>query len=141
MYFNETVKPLILKADEVCKRHNKDFEIHFTSNAFLLNDATIRFLSNYVCSFQITLDGHRDRHNAVRYNDAGGSYDTILTNIISLAQSGIRVLVRINCTKSNVDDLVNILQDFKRGINPDVANMLSFDIQRVWQDIELRNGV
>ncbi len=43
MYFNETVKPLILKADEVCKRHNKDFEIHFTSNAFLLNDATIRF--------------------------------------------------------------------------------------------------
>ena len=137
MYFNETVKPLILKADEVCKRHNKDFEIHFTSNAFLLNDATIRFLSNYVCSFQITLDGHRDRHNAVRYNDAGGSYDTIFTNIISLAQAGIRVLVRINCTKSNVDDLVNILQDFKRGINPDVANMLSFDIQRVWQDIDI----
>ena len=47
------------------------------------------------------------------------------------------MLVPINCTKSNVDDLVNILQDFKRGINPDVANMLSFDIQRVWQDIDI----
>ena len=137
MYFNETVKPLILKADELCKRHNRDFEIHFTSNAFLLYDATIKFLSNYSCSFQITLDGHRDRHNTVRYNDAGGSYDTILNNIISLAQSGIRVLVRINCTRSNVDDLVNILQDFKRGIKPDTANMLSFDIQRVWQDIDI----
>ena len=44
MYFNETVKPLILKADELCKRHNRDFEIHFTSNGFVLYDASIKFL-------------------------------------------------------------------------------------------------
>lgn len=136
MYFNDTVKPLILKVDEECKRYGKEFEIHFTSNAYLLNATTIQFLSHYTCSFQITLDGHRTRHDSVRYNGTFGSYDIIIANIISLAESGIRTLVRINCTKLNVNDLEKILYDFETKVKSDIRNFVSFDIQRVWQDID-----
>lgn len=134
MYFNDIAKPLITFFDKVCKEHNINYNIHFTSNGYLLTDEIIAFLQNKNCTFQITLDGYKDRHDQVRYSaNKTGSYDRIVANIKRLIASGLKVQLRINYTTDNIADTGKIADEFN-GLEKNVRDNMTVDFQRVWQD-------
>lgn len=139
LYFKDIVKVLITHSANTSEILDKKLSVSFTSNGSLLNSDMINFLSEFDCSFQITLDGGRERHNGTRYfQNKKGSYDLILTNILKLLKAGIKVLVRVNYTGENIDSVESILHDFA-DVDPKYKDILSFDFQRVWQDTSDRN--
>lgn len=132
MSFHNVVRPLVEFLQEKSGEKGTDYGIHLTSNAFLLNDAMIDFFSRHKASFQITLDGHRELHDKVRFKaDGSGSYDKILENIRKLTEGGCPVLVRINFTAAKLHSIPALIEDFR---DMPEKGLLRFDLQRVWQD-------
>lgn len=136
LYYNDTVRPIIDAIRE--HKHKSDFcyDIHFTTNGYLINDHVLKHLSegSEPISFQITLDGHRDKHNKVRFSAIGiGSYDKIIMNIKKLLECQIEVLLRINFTTENIDSVRFILDDFQ-NLTKEAHKYLRIDFQKVWQD-------
>ncbi len=137
--FKDVVKPLIKYTSEQCALKKISFDVNFTSNGYLITDEIINFLKEYNCSFQITLDGGKKHHDKTRFNKGGaGSFDEIINNVKKLLMNGIRVVLRINYTHSNissVSEIISILED----ISMDLRSYLDVDLQRVWQDSEVSN--
>lgn len=133
-YFKDIAAVLVEHTDTECNQYETDFTVSFTSNGGLLTEKIIAFLANYNCSFQITLDGGRTDHDNTRFfRDKSGSFDRIVTNVISLADNRIHVLVRVNYTSKNIESVNGILDSFSD--NKDTSKKyISFDFQRVWQD-------
>ena len=103
MFFHIIAKPLIEYIHTLCTPKGIKVNIHFTSNGFLLNNAIVEFLQNKSVCFQITLDGWKDTHNKTRFTKGGaGSYNKIISNIIQLVRSNIKVILRINYTSTNI---------------------------------------
>ena len=73
-------------------------------------------------SFQITLDGFREKHNIrKKHYKEGNSFDTIVSNIELLLKHEINTVVRINIDESNFSDievLNNYFQDKGFSNNP-----------------------
>lgn len=136
LFFNVIAKPLIEYLYNICTPKGINVNIHFTSNGFLLNNAIIEFLKNKNVCFQITLDGGKDTHDKTRFTKSGlGSYDKIISNIIKLAESNIRVILRINYTSTNIFNVSNILDDID-CMGQDHRRLIDVDFQKVWQDNE-----
>ena len=115
---------------------NISFSSAFTTNGFLINQ---NILDTCKCLgvnfFQITLDGHRERHNQVRYvSKERGSYDEIVANIKLTLKNEIRVGVRLNISQETLDNnLLDILDDF-RDITDKDKTYLNFSFHEVWQE-------
>lgn len=138
LYYKDCVQPIIDYAREIVEHCDKSIELSFTSNGFLLNHRVISHLTQEENNiwFQITLDGHRDMHNKVRFTQNGeGSYDRILGNIVKLLSKGIHVNLRINYTAVNIVSVNGILDDI-RSFSVDDLNYLTVDFQKVWQEKE-----
>lgn len=134
MYFNSVAKQLIQFTSTLCREHNLMYDVHFTSNGFLLTDEMIAFLRRHNCEFQITLDGGREDHNQVRYQkNTGGSYDKIVANIQKLADADIHVHVRINYTAENIRSVQGIFAEFE-GFEERIKKNIVIAFHRVWQD-------
>ena len=93
--------------------------------------------------FQITLDGHRDRHNKVRFlKENNGSYDKIISNIKKCINNRIAVTCRINLSKETInEDLTNIINDFS-DLNENDKELIDFSFNQVWQEkTDLNNDI
>ena len=138
LYFKQVVLPVLEHVHTFIDNHNKEiiFQSDFTSNGLLIND---KILSNCarlgVKSFQITLDGHRQRHNQVRFvSKSIGSYDRIISNIKSCLRYNIHVICRINLSKKTInEDLMQIVQDFS-DLSETEKELISFSFHQVWQE-------
>src|SRR5690606_21288718 len=100
---------------EQCLKNNIHPEIGFTTNGFLINERFIDYFNEKKidCSFQITLDGHKEDHNKVRFvNSKTGSYDKIVQNIHSIVKNQYLVSVRVNYTDKNIKESKKIIYDF-----------------------------
>ena len=141
LYYRDTVEPIIdAIRNEHEKNHKFTYNIHFTSNGYLINDYIIQHLikERVQTTFQITLDGGRDQHNKVRYSTSGkGSYDRIVNNIKKLLSEKINVSLRINYTMDNIASVESILDDLK-DISEEDAAFLNVDFQKVWQDTAIK---
>lgn len=142
LFYKDTVQPLIDCLRRECGKADIDHHIQFTSNGFLINDRILEHLMEFddPKSFQITLDGHREQHNKVRFSTSGGgSYDRIIANIKKLLANKIRVVLRINYTMENARSIKNIVNDLK-DIDSEERKYLKIDFQKVWQDNEIKDG-
>jgi len=133
--FNKSIIPILTYANDLCMKKGIKFYTLFTTNGLLLNERKLKELKKFnVNEFQITLDGHRERHDKVRFcSDKRGSYDTIVKNIILAASLGFKVSVRINFTKETFDGLENIITDFT-NIDEQAKENIVFDFHQIWQD-------
>lgn len=136
LYYRDTVQPIIDHVRSLCEeRKSFNFDIHFTTNGFLVNDRLLAHLTagREEKNFQITLDGPREQHNLVRFSTSGsGSYDRIVRNIKMLLSRGMGVSLRINYTQSNASSVVDILDDIKDIPEKDREHF-NIDFQKVWQ--------
>ena len=134
LYFNKVVEPILEYAHGQAAEKGIQFQSSITTNGLLINqhviDCAKKFNLNF---FQITIDGNRERHDKVRFISEGrGSYDTIVANIISLADSGIAVSVRINISVETLPGVNDIAVDFSR-VSEEARKFISFDLHKVWQ--------
>lgn len=103
MYFNAVVKPLMEHLYALCDRQALCPSVSFTTNGYLLNEKMVDFFDGKDVSFQITLDGDRERHDKTRFMPTGkGSFDRIVSNIKLLARHGHSIIMRINYTADNI---------------------------------------
>ena len=132
--FNEVIVPLSEALERLCISNGITMSIHFTTNAFLLDQKIIEGLRKYKVSFQITLDGGREHHNNTRFGIGKlPSFDVILDNVRKLSESGMSITLRINYTKNNLEstrEIIDILNSFPQSCRKNII----VDFQRVWQD-------
>ena len=61
-----------------------------------------------------------------------GSYNIIIENIVMLAKNGLDVNVRINFTRTTLDNIRKVADFFKDF--QEVLSKITFDFHQVWQD-------
>lgn len=94
------------------------YESSMISNGFLFDEKLIKRATELwrLRQIQITLDGAEDVYNAVkRFVDAGerSPYRVVLANIRGLLDAGVRVMVRLNVSKTNCKNLLTLVDDLK----------------------------
>jgi uncharacterized protein len=120
-------------AQELCRSHGCRFQWgEITTNAYLLTrDLLDKLVRANQRSFQITLDGHGESHEATRRHIAGKpTFGRIMHALRSIKESehDVRVLLRLHLTPSNRDGMLrlaavlrtDLLKDsrFRVGIKP-----------------------
>ncbi len=136
LYFNSTVKPLLENIHPKFKERNINLTTGFTTNGLLINQDMIEVCKEHnVILFQITLDGHRERHNQVRYvSKEKGSYDEIVANIKLSVRNKVPVSVRLNISKETLNEsLMEIVKDFS-DIEEEFKGYINFSFHEVWQE-------
>ncbi len=137
LYYEDIMKPLILFAIDEAEKYGKNFSCNMTSNAFLLNEERVKWLSEHSFNHaQITLDGSKDVHNSVRFRFEGdNTYDKIVGNIRLLAKNDIGVTLRLNCTHANIASLSDIAPSFE-DMPEDEKKRIVVDTHVVWQETD-----
>ncbi len=136
LYFDKTVVPLLKDAYSICESKGIKFSSNFTTNGLLIDDLMLKKCKKLgVNHFQITLDGHRDRHNEVRFiSKERGSYDEIIVNIKLTLSHQIYVTVRLNISDETLNEnLKEIITDFL-DVNNECKKFLNFSFHKVWQE-------
>ncbi len=141
LFYKQIIAPLMAKTAQLCSEGNIKAVYGFTTNGVLLNSERIKELSNYSrIVFQITLDGCERQHDGTRFLKSGkGTYKTIVNNIKELcAYDNFHITLRFNCTKDNVDSLVDVLKDFEDVEKEKKLKNITVAFEQVWQDF--KNG-
>lgn len=137
LYFEKDVIPVLDQYISQCRLNNLAPTIHFTTNGYLVDQTFVDYFNEkeVTPSFQITLDGYREKHDEVRYVSANkGSYFKIIDNIKLLIKNKFPVQIRINYTEKNVDGTHLIAEEFS-DVDPYFRNnYLRMNYHRVWQD-------
>ncbi|MCT2406848.1 radical SAM protein [Chryseobacterium antibioticum] len=135
LYFDATVVPLLKGIYPKMIERGIAFSSGFTSNGLLINQNMLDVCKSLgVNHFQITLDGHRERHNQVRYvSKERGSYDEIVNNIKLCTKNEITTSARINVSEETLDNLSKILDDFI-DLDDKSKEYLNFSFHEVWQE-------
>lgn len=135
LYFNKTVKPIFENLAPKLSKNNISFTSGFTTNGLLINQQMLDCCKKYGANFfQITLDGHRERHNEVRFiSKEKGSYDEIINNIYLCIKNNLNVSVRLNISEETIEKLDLIIQDFNH-LSEDEKKYLNFSFHEVWQE-------
>ncbi|ATL43494.1 radical SAM protein [Elizabethkingia sp. HX WHF] len=134
LYFDKVVVPILEGAKKITESSGINLITGFTTNGLLFDQKKIDFLKKYTLQeIQITLDGYKDNHDKIRYiSETKGSFDKIIKNIILLADNQINVVVRVNCTEQNINDIDKIMSLFQK-VPQSIKKYLKFTFHKVWQ--------
>ncbi|MEL6135330.1 MAG: radical SAM protein [Bacteroidota bacterium] len=135
LYFEHVVKPVIAHALREATERGVEFSTGFTTNGYLIKEHMIPFLqTHHVNHFQITLDGHREKHNEIRFTaNEKGTYDQIVDAIKLLVTHDLYVMVRINYTDETLDTIEAVIDDFA-DVPVEARGNMKFSFHNVWQD-------
>lgn len=132
MYFYEVMIPICEYAKELCDKYGIKLTNHITTNAFFIDSQILTKLKKIrVSSFQITIDGGREKHNSIKNHDGVGHFDKIIKNINSICEEidNVNVVLRINYDKQSLNTVSSVIEKIKKT-NKD---KIIVDFQRVWQ--------
>lgn len=128
----KAIKEIVNFSKGFCYKKNVMLLLDFTTNATLITESELEYLSSFDCMFQITLDGHKKLHNEIKYWEGHDSYDLTVRNI-HLISKGIkksRVWIRINYNNSTLKHFNEIITEFA-----DLDRTRTFLILRkIWQE-------
>lgn len=104
----------------ICENHGVEYKSSITSNGYLIDDDFIKNMKKFkISTAHITLDGPPNFHNKTRKLKNGqGTFGVIIENIKKLINSGIKVFIRVNVTKFNMncfEELLDVLD--KNNLN------------------------
>lgn len=138
--FNNVVYPISLYAKKLCKKNNIPFSSSITTNGYLINEEMIEKIKKInLSSFQITLDGDREKHNSIRNNNGKPSYDKIIENInlICTKIKNSHINLRINYDEKTFtrENIFSLLDEFPS----EIRKQININTQQVWQSINKDN--
>lgn len=126
----ETIEILAPALQKLARDNGTRLVSDMTTNGYLLSPARAAALLAWgVRSFQITLDGTEQQHDAHRPLKEGGStYDTILSNLLALQKSDefYEVALRVNADNHNAPQLVDLLERLSIDFGQDERFKLRF---------------
>lgn len=134
LYFEEILYPISLYAKQLCEEYNILFTNWITTNGYLLDKKIIEKINNIqLFSYQITIDGNRDKHDKVRNVKGLPSFDKIINNIILLCEnlSYVHITLRLNYDNSTLRS--QYLSDIFEMIPLSCRSKIDLTFQRVWQ--------
>lgn len=100
--------------DDLCKKlnsNNIDFYSKMITNGYLFNQMTIaNSLKNWRLKVvQITLDGMNYYYEKVKKFGDSNSFERVIENIDALTANKVIVNIRINYSKTNFDEVINLI--------------------------------
>ncbi len=135
MYFNEIVKPMSLYAMDLMHKKDLSFQNSITTNGYYINEALIEdFKKIKLNTFQITIDGDKEKHDKVRKHYGKPSFEKITQNIINLCKKNKQasIVLRVNYDNSTLKGNPEFLKIFPR----EIRKRIQINFQRVWQTID-----
>lgn len=135
LYF-DIIKDLTEYARDLCKEADIPFMSGATSNGSLITKEVAKQLGD-LCfrQFQITLDGNRELHNSVKFNDQiESAFDTTIDNIINIIRHNpqIYIALRINYTDETLKS--NLIEEISEKFPDDVRSNINLFLKKVWQN-------
>lgn len=110
----EVVWSLSKRMINFCEKNNIKYSANMVSNGALIDEITARNLEEYkIKTIQITLDGNEGIHNKKRKCLVGNGYRKIFNSIGLLLKTDIKVNIRINIDKTNINEIDDMLSDLK----------------------------
>lgn len=89
------------------------FKFFAITNGYDLDYYEEMLLPDTIKAIQVTIDGLGERHNQRRIHKEGfPTFDRIIRNIGMALEKGVKVIVRVNTDKDNVEDLPKLQQIF-----------------------------
>lgn len=136
LYFQDIVRPISLYAMEACKNAGISFYNSATTNGYFLDPSTV-IGCNELCfgHFQITLDGTREFHNKVKFqNGCDSTFDLALEHINNILATieKCHIILRINYTHRNMSS--SIVDEVNRHIDYDHRKRIRIIPRKVWQE-------
>lgn len=93
-----------------CRYPDKTVISRMISNGSLFHQYQNKLSFWNLKTVQITLDGTRDNYNRIkRYNSDKYNFDVVLDNIEMLIEKGVKVIVRLNYTDDNCEDILKLI--------------------------------
>jgi uncharacterized protein len=132
MYFYQVVYPISLFAIKLCEKHNLPFRNHVTTNAYFIDEQMIdAFNEIHLYTFQIPIDGNKQKHNQVKNHEGEGHYDQILETINNICEkiSDSQIVMRVNYDKQTLRGVSSVINDIKKKNREKIF----VDYQRIWQ--------
>ncbi len=97
---------------EIAEKYDRKYSAFMVTNGYLLNEKVIAKLKELkVNGIQITIDGPPEIHNnrrMLRYGKERNTFDKIVKNMILASKSGLRIALRVNIDKLNVDSVMEL---------------------------------
>lgn len=136
--FRNVDLPLLQYARKVTREKGVRLTAQFTTNGVLLTEKVRQSLKELELdappSFQITIDGNREKHNESRCSQRlKETFDVTLNNIRETLRDGMFVVNRFNYSSRNVETFIDNLQEYESIPIAEREN-LQFDFQPVWQE-------
>ncbi len=119
-FLNTTaIQDILIFSKEFCQKKEIALIADFTTNATLIKEHDIHFLKDYLCTFQITLDGDKDKHNKVKYIKGIDTYKQTIKNIYRISSEipNSKIWIRINfdaVTLEKIDEILAELDNLDR---------------------------
>jgi uncharacterized protein len=132
LYFDENVYPLAMRLKNILEERKKRFSTFFVTNIVAVTDEMIPKLKEINPSFQITLDGDKQKHDKIRCRkkDKTGTYEHIINMIHKLTEEiDTFIIIRINYDNQTLEHIENIIEDL---IDID-RQKVKIHLERVWQ--------
>ena len=133
LYFAEEVYPLMSRIKEYADNIGKVFTVSAITNATCITEEIMPLLTELKVSFQISIDGYREKHNSIKkIQDAKDSdaYGLVIRAIHLLTTAyGAHINLRLNYdnqTFKHLDELFQDLSDIKH-------DHITVHLERVWQ--------
>lgn len=97
--------------------HDREIKLICVTNGYDLDGYIDILEPDWFDFLQITVDGPREVHDKRRYLAGGqGSYEKIMKNISLVLEKGLRVHLRTNINRSNLESVMELPKEFeKRG--------------------------
>ena len=132
LYFAEEVYPLLMECYAYAQKIGKKVTTSIITNGTFINEQTIPLLKNLNAGFQISIDGYRDKHNAIKKNPVfkNGTYDIVIKAIHDVTDAyNTNINLRINYDNQTLKHLCDIIKDIE-----DIdRRRIKIHLERVWQ--------
>lgn len=133
LYLEKELYPLLTKIKEYVSSIGKHVFFFFVTNGVCIDERTLPLLNDLNASFQISIDGFKDRHDKVKFiPDTGeGTYDSIIKTIHNIADTieNTYINLRINYDSETLAHMPELIEE----LNNVDRNKIGIHLERVWQ--------
>jgi uncharacterized protein len=105
---------VVKELHEWCEHSGKDFSVNAITNGTLLTEKTVEDLTQYDCSFLVTLDGPKEIHDQRRiYKNGKGTFDHIMEGLYRVQDSKSEIMIRVNVDETNKNHIISLFEFLK----------------------------
>ncbi|MCM1441048.1 MAG: radical SAM protein, partial [Roseburia sp.] len=133
LYFESELYPLLKAIKDAAIEAGKWVSFFFVTNAVCINDGNIPLFDELNASFQISIDGSKERHDKVKFipETNEGTYDSMIKTVYALTErlENVYINLRINYD----DETLPLMPELIEQLDSVDRNKIGVHLERVWQ--------